>query len=231
MNKKDPVGDELPLEAFSAIRSVFKAYQREPKVIVLAGLHTGESAVKYLEIFPNAKIYGFEPDIANYQNSKVRLSHFGNQVIVFPYALASTNGAIELNINSNDATHSIYKIGSVELWDSYVYKVESRQVEAISIDNISTTYAIDNIDILHLDIQGGELGALQGCSNMLESKRIFLIRCESEFARLYQDQPLFWDIGKFISSYNYRFLKNVDKKFRSDKIPKLIWADSLFIRE
>ena len=223
--------DGLPSEAFAAIQTIFANYKFSPKIIFLAGVHHGGSALRYLQLFPSVEIYGFEPNSENFALAKEALEPFADRVHLFPFALSSENGEFDFNTYSRDATHSLFEIGKLQYWDQSVNKIAVTRVTAVTIDSFVIENQITNIDILHLDIQGGELLALHGCQGLLQKKSIFLIRCESEFVELYDRQPLFWEIGLFLNGFRYRFIKNVDKKFRHHILPHLVWADSIFISD
>ena len=230
MEAIDPVDDGLSSESFKAIDVIFAKNGFDPAVIFLAGVHNGNSAAHYLQMFPNAILYGFEPDIENLKLASNNLKIFKNRVHLFPFALAEEDGEENFNLYSHSATHSFFEIGKNEYWDEKVEKVDVKKVKTISIDSFVLENQISNIDLLHLDIQGGELAALRGSKDLLKNKSIFLIRCESEFEDIYFEQPLFWDIGKYLSKFQYRFIKNVDLKYRAEVIPRLVWADSLFLK-
>lgn len=230
MEAVDPIEDGLSSDSFKAIEMIFAHNGFDPAVIFLAGIHHGDSALNYLQMFPNCVIYGFEPDIENMKVAVDKLKSFSNRVHLFPFGLAHDNGMQDFNFYSHSATHSFFEIGKNEYWDEIVEKVDVKKIKTVSIDSFVKDNQIPNIDLLHLDIQGGELAALTGSKELLASKSIFLIRCESEFEEIYFQQPLFWDIGKYLSNYHYRFIKNVDLKFRPGIVPRLVWTDSLFLR-
>lgn len=226
----DPVDDGISNEAYRAIEMIFQLIAIEPKIIVLGGIHHGDSALKYLNLFPNAIIHGFEPNSRNLSLARLKLRGNLDRVQLYPFALSSNSGKANLHINSHDATHSLFEIGKIKYWDEHVDTIAIEQVETITLDSFSEEYGVTNIDLLHLDIQGAELDALKGAENLLKKRAVFLVRCESEFEEIYFDQPLFWDIGKFLSSFKYRFVKNVDNKYRGEDIPRLVWTDSLFLK-
>jgi hypothetical protein len=60
------------------------------------------------------------------------------------------------------------------------------------------------VDILKLDLQGYELEALRGATNLLP--RIKTITTEVEFVPLYDGQPLFGDIDCFLRQSGFRLL-------------------------
>lgn len=230
MTVTDPADDGISNESYTAIQTIFKSIGVEPRVIILGGIHQGDSALKYLNLFSRATVYGFEPNSENFALAKMKLEAHSDRIRLYPYALSSYSGHSDLNINSHDATHSLFEIGKVEYWDEYVDKVSIQKVETKSLDSFVKETGLTEIDLLHLDIQGSELAALQGSINLLQESAICLIRCEAEFEEIYLNQPLFWDIGKFLSGLRYRFVKNVDNKYREEKIRRLVWADSLFLR-
>ena len=229
MDKLNPIIDGLPDEAFQAIAEISKNIGIIPRIIFVGGGCDGMSTVRYLEMFPDAVVYFFEPEQQNYELAELNLRPYGNRVKMFPVALTSQCGEVSLNINSHFATHSIFEIGKVELWDEFVFKEYSKVVQTLTIDSILQNEKIDQIDILHLDTQGAELLGLIGATSALIQNKIQILRIEVEFEKIYKDQPLFWEIGLFLSSYNYRFIKNVDLKFRKSNIPRLVWADSIFL--
>ena len=54
-----------------------------------------------------------------------------------------------------------------------------------------------------MDIQGGELSALQGSAKKLSANKIGLLFIEVEFARIYKNQPLFYEICDFLAKNGY----------------------------
>ena len=87
--------------------------------------------------------------------------------------------------------------------------------------------AISRIDILKLDIQGGELLAFQGAKELLGMQAIECIFCEVEFRSLYKNQPLFWDITAHLSSVGYHFVNIVCPKI--SEMGVLAWADAIYV--
>ena len=229
MDQLNPIVDGLPDEAFHAIAEISKMLKIIPKIIFVVGGHDGISTIRYLEMFPDAVVYFFEPEQKNYELAELNLHPFSKRVKMFNVAVTNQCGQVRLNINSHSATHSIYEIGKVELWDEFVFKKESKIIQTLTIDSILQDEKIDQIDILHLDTQGAELLGLIGATSALGQNKIKVIRTEAEFEKIYKDQPLFWEIGLFLSQHNYRFVKNVDLKFRKSNIPRLVWADSIFL--
>ena len=63
---------------------------------------------------------------------------------------------------------------------------------------------IESVDILKLDLQGGELDALDGASKSLKEGKIKCILCEVMFECHYYNQP---SAGKLLNDYNIYFIR------------------------
>jgi len=87
------------------------------------------------------------------------------------------------------------------------------EVESITIDRFCQNNNINNIDLLHLDVQGAEILVLEGAKNMIDS--INIIWLEAETVELYKDQPLKDDVVNFLNS-NFEKVKEVNNYLSCD---------------
>ena len=55
-----------------------------------------------------------------------------------------------------------------------------------------------------MDIQGAELMAIKGAENDL--KKIKYIHLEVEFSEIYKNQPLFWEIKKYLNKNEFNLV-------------------------
>jgi hypothetical protein len=97
------------------------------------------------------------------------------------------------------------------------------------MDSFVAEQAVSMIDILRMDIQGGELLALKGAQSLLEASRIRLLALEVEFKPLYKDQPLFWDICAYLYRFGYSFFKLYDPMYQPRNKNVLCWGDAVFL--
>jgi len=107
--------------------------------------------------------------------------------------------------------------------------VEKINLKASSIDNLK----LKNADFIKLDIQGGELNALKGAKNTL--KNVLGIEVEIEFHELYQKQPLFSDVTKFLKERDFEFidfsrLVRWDRNNIYNTVGQCVWGDGLYMR-
>jgi hypothetical protein len=82
------------------------------------------------------------------------------------------------------------------------------------------------VDILKMDIQGGEFSALIGSENILSNQKINLIYFETYFQQQYVDQPLFYKIGQKLFENGYILQDLYFKIYGNDN---LVWCDAIFL--
>ena len=90
-------------------------------------------------------------------------------------------------------------------------------------------HAIDQIDVLKLDLQGSELRALRGAEGLLRRRAIRLVAAEVNFVPLYRDMPLFWNVSAYMLSLGYALNGLYDLHHRRDGSGGLRWAYAIFV--
>jgi hypothetical protein len=69
---------------------------------------------------------------------------------------------------------------------------------------LASSKNLRHIDLLKMDIQGGEYEALHGATELLANGAIDLIYSEAFFVPMYANQPLFGDLVSYLAKWNYR---------------------------
>jgi len=210
-----------------------KLYSPEGDLTIFdIGAHYGDSVSEFVTLFPSSHVYAFEPDSKN-RERLIRRFSTEYRVEVLEMAIGEKDGRALLHKNNYDATHSLLPFDSLEInrWaDANDFHAEGvEEVHQISLDSFCILNEIPYIDILKLDIQGGELMALQGAKNKLSKEAIGGIFCEVEFRQLYQNQPLFCDITRYLASYAYHFVNLTSPKV--SEMGVLSWADAIYVNE
>lgn len=200
----------------------------DARMILDVGAHDGASTLAYLEAFAHAHVHAFEPQSDNAANARKALG-VHPRCTFHQAAIGETSGTVDLRVNSHSGTHSLLPIGAVELWQSPQHQVGVESVPCFSLDDFAQQNAIETIDILGMDIQGYELAALRGAEGLLSRKAIKVLRLEVEFAPLYENQPLFWDVGAYLGRFGYGF-EGLYDVFRHPSNPHTAtWADAIFL--
>ena len=165
-------------------------------VIFDVGAHMGQATTNYRKRFPQAVIHGFEPC----PEAFARLSEKFNAdryVKLCQMGFADTKGSRTLFLNQDSSTNSLFP--AVLTADTLVEpgridNIGHITVPVTTLDAYCQEQYIPSIDILKMDIQGGELRALHGAVHMLSNRSIAIIYLEIWFVRVYEGAPLFYEI-------------------------------------
>jgi hypothetical protein len=101
-------------------------------------------------------------------------------------------------------------------------------VKLCTIDEFCVAEKIDRIDILKLDIQGGELKALRGAARMLSTRSVSVIYSEVLFQREYDEQSFYHDIAQFLATHGYWLFRLYDLRYSPER--SLEYSDAIFCR-
>ena len=194
---------------------------------------------KIIEYFPSSEIIGFEieKEVCDQMNSKA-----AKGTRYFPFALGENNEKRKLYITENPMCTSLYKpnenLANLYHELQYMNLKKETEIETITLDSFVDEHSIDVIDFIKIDVQGAELDILKGSKKLLNN--VLKIECEVEFIPLYYDQPLFGDIAKFLSQYNFMFNKFLGLSGRTLKplianrdktsASQHMWTDAIFIQ-
>lgn len=195
-------------------------------VIFDVGACDGSSVQDFKGIFPKATIYSFEPFPDSFDNL-VRISKIYKDVYPFMLALSDHAGEETFYVNKSKATNSLLKPAlTCSFIDDHAVPLNTIKVETKQLDNITEELNISFIDILKIDVQGGELKVFEGAKVLLGNKKVALIYIEIWFIEGYEGQPLYSDIAGFLKQYDYFPFGIYNMHYRKDG--HFLWGDAIF---
>lgn len=195
-------------------------------VIFDIGANKGILLKRFLNYFPEANIYAFEPIQELYQQLSKDFAK-NKKIRVLDYGVSEVGGEKKFFINKGIDTSSFLESRKTGLnSDEQVTLVRSEMVRTITIDQFCIDRNIQNIDILKMDIQGSEMAALKGSISMIEKQAIRIIYIETYFVKQYKDQPLFYEIANFLISKNFELQDIYNPIYGNNRIA---WCDAIFI--
>ena len=145
-------------------------------------------------------------------------------------AVADFSGSRTFYFNADSVTNSLLPNSATAtrvVPDSLIKPAGSVDVPTTTLDDFCSGHAIDRVNVLKMDIQGGELMALQGASRLLEAKAIDLIFSEVVFVEQYAGQADFHELCRFLSDCDYTLYGLYNLNPGRDSI--LAWGDAIFI--
>lgn len=139
-------------------------------VAVDVGANLGEYTLFLAKRLSNGRVFSFEPleNMRTQLMTNVKLNGF-NQVEVFGYGLSDRKEQME--IHEIDNPHE-------GLATTYLGTRKSKATFTIQLDSLDAvfpTFNVNRIDFLKLDIEGGELKALQGAQSTISRFRPYVM--------------------------------------------------------
>lgn len=189
------------------------------------GARYGEDSVEFAKRYGNATIYSFECNentltqcreyTRKYPNivlTSKAVSDYDGVITFYPIDKAKTVTTWE---DGNQGASSLLKAsGKYELEQ---YAQNETQTQCLRLDSFMNEHNIPSIDILWMDIQGAELMALKGLGHRISD--VHVIQCEVEMIEIYNGQPLFKEIKKYLVSHGFRFMGFSSKsKYSGDAV-------------
>jgi FkbM family methyltransferase len=158
------------------------------------GCHKGEILDLFIDFAPEGKHYAFEPIPSLFDFLKNKYLN----VNVFPFALSDTEGQMEFNYVKDAPAYSGLKERKYTNSNPDIEKIE---VEVKRLDDI---IPVDfKIDILKIDVEGGEYGVLQGAKNtIIKSKPLLIFEFGIGASDFYNTKPK--DLYSFLNNLDYR---------------------------
>lgn len=195
-------------------------------VIFDLGANYGGVTKEYKKTFPHATVYAFEP----FPEMFKKLSEYTatlSDVHLSDKAISDRADKRIFFVNESVDTNSLLESQATGMRSDEQVKNKTRiEVETISLDEFCRLKSVKSIDILKMDIQGGELDALKGAASLLQEKKIGLIYTETNFIPQYVNQPLFQDLLIFLEKKGYQ-LQDIYNPYYGKG--SLAWCDAIFL--
>lgn len=212
-------------------------YRRSPLVVVDVGASGGASS-RWRRVERHLQVIGFDAD----QRAPEADESGRNLPVKFlNVALHRTKARLEFHLTKRQENSSIFLPNRVFLdqfpeADRYDV-VDTVQMDADALDTQLSLHGIPSADFMKIDTQGSELAILEGAEQTLRSSVISL-EVEVEFAPLYQGQPLFGDVERYLTAHGFCLLdlrpyywKRKSGQHIGGPKGQLVFADALYVRE
>ncbi len=196
-------------------------------VIFDAGAYVGTVTEKYADLFEDPTIYAFEPSPSAFSQLKQRTKELSN-VNVFNIAISNQNKKCKFNLNKFSPTNSLLdcSLTANQTWGENLIDTErSIIVTSYTIDQFCDEHNLGTIDILKLDVQGGELAALKGASNMFKREKIQVVYTEIIFIDTYKNQTTLSELLHHMDQFNFQLYNIYNIKSLNRQ---LVQADLIF---
>jgi FkbM family methyltransferase len=203
-------------------KSYIAKFLPQNPVIVEAGSHIGLDTREMSKIWPDAKIFAFEPIPELFTQLKNNTAGCPN-VKCFQIALGDKSGKtiIHQSSGASDGSSSLLTPKAHLEHHPEVFFEKELEVEVITIPDWMKTNSIANVDFFWLDLQGFELDVLKKAEHVLKNTKV--VYTEVSIVENYQGGALYKELKEWLESLGF--------KVNKEEIP---WEDGgnvLFVRE
>jgi FkbM family methyltransferase len=166
---------------------LLRCIPRDIQVVLDLGAAGGEEARFFLEHYPSAEVYCFEPDsrsLPGLQAIEDTRCH------AFPIAIGAYDGEASFYLSQSRGANDEWTVSSslrkpklhLQNWPEISVRREPVPVECRTLDTWCSEMSIAAIDLLWADIQGAEIDLIDGAKRMLPRTHFFFTEFgDSEF--------------------------------------------------
>jgi FkbM family methyltransferase len=199
------------------------------QVVFEVGAADGRDCVRYAELFPQAKIYAFEPTPESFAKLEEK-SRQHPRIVPVKAAVSDVEGTAAFNISGWIQASSLLKYNSSgATFDKYSESKTQIEVPVVTIDAECRRRGIARINVLKMDAQGAEQKILNGAASILDGPGIDLIYAEVQFMDLYEGAAGFHEIMTYLVTKGFQ-LHNLYGLAHTHK-GQLAWGDAIFVHK
>lgn len=162
-------------------KRILKNYLSDNSTCVDVGAHKGEILDLFIKYAPNGKHFAFEPIPMLFNLLKKK---YTNQSI-YPYAISDVSGDTTFQFVKNAPAYSGIK--------KRKYATENPEIEEINVQTIPLDDLIpknQKIDLIKIDVEGGEFQVLKGAKNVIvKNKPKIIFECGKGASEYYGTTP------------------------------------------
>jgi FkbM family methyltransferase len=185
------------------------------------GANKGQFSLAFRALRPHARIIAFEP-LPEAADTYERLFARDELTSLQRVALSSGEGAAQFHVT--DRTDSSSLLRPMDGQDR-AHSAETIEVPVKRLDACVDISRLAHPIMLKVDVQGGELGVLEGCDALAAFDFIYV---ELGFVEHYEGQPLFGDVSEYLARRGFAIAGIFDQIEIAEFGP--IQVDALFKR-
>lgn len=200
-----------------------------PIVALDIGAHVGTVSTRIRVVFPNCRVFAFEPASGPFSRLEERASHDPG-IIPVRLALGDRDGEVVLRETANPLLTSVLpptertregSFGAAEV-------VQETRVPMASLETWARGAGVERIDLVKLDVQGFELGVLRGAGALLDT--VGAVYAEAHVEPAYEGAATFSEIDLFLRGHGLVLHQIHEVTTRGDDLQTL-QVDGLWVRD
>ena len=149
-----------------------------PRTIIDVGANIGQTALHFSDLWPDARIFSFEPVSTTYVELVSATEHRRSTIQPICLALSDTMGRMQIFLSNNSQLASLeqatipagFRTGRTE------------EVELQTVDHWCQENQLESIDILKIDAEGHDFAVLRGAEMLFSRQAIKGVLIELHFS-------------------------------------------------
>jgi FkbM family methyltransferase len=211
------MGIELPQDLHVVVDT-------ETPVIFDVGGNTGQSVIRFREIWRSPTIISFEPDPISAEVLERHGPGIPNHLVVRS-ALTDSEGLVTLYRYPQSDLNSIYQRRSESPFSEPA--IGQIEVPCTTIDNYCQKHEIRQIDLLKIDVEGAEGLVITGATETLQNEIVSNVLIEITFVDLYRNKSEPLKLFEIMKDFGYYLTGVYHQQVRNNRLG---WADILWTR-
>lgn len=176
----------------------------DPKFIIDAGANIGTSAVYFARRYPNAQIIAVEPEEGNFDMLLRNTKDYGNITAI---KAAIWGSAEKRAVHNRDTGHWGYTVAETRMKS----EPTGQEIDCVTVNSLMEEFAFDRVDLLKMDIEGGEKDVLTNSSGWISKVEILMAElhdricmgCDRAFYLATRDFKAFEKHGDKVTAYRH----------------------------
>ena len=203
--------------------------KEKTRTIIDAGASIGDISQKLTEMFPLATVHAIEP-YPPFHAHLEKLAIKNKSIRPAKLALSDGNGSKFLQVNKSEGTNSLLRSNEEgkAIYGDLLSTTGEIKVKTQMLDDFIHENSIEQVDLLKLDLQGGEINAVKGAKETLGKGRVKSILCEVMFRKCYERQSEWGELVNEIMDHGFVLYNFFDPQYVNGQ---LCQADGLFLHE
>jgi FkbM family methyltransferase len=192
--------------------------------VIDVGANEGQTAARFLALFPRARVFSFEPVPATFRRLAAAYPDHP-RVTCENLAASAANADVQMLVGA--ATDSfVSRIVDETAQEDAVWHRET--VRAVRLDDYAAGRKLTAIDLLKTDTEGHDLDVLRGCGALLDGHRVSFVLCEVGFSAANPGNSHLAAVGDYLKAHDYLFFALYPPSGWTPSL-ELVYADALFV--
>lgn len=175
-----------------------------PRVIFDVGSRDLGQSIEFNSVYPNAEIYAFEPNPAQYDICVQNAIPYNN-IHVTQKAVSDVNGVVDFFVTHGNVGASSMLL-PIDVPFGTTNDFTKISVQSVRLDEWMLENNVGVVDILWMDAQGIELKALRSMGEHL--KQVKFLHCEAAERPYYEGHLLKPELDEFLVSMGFDLIFN-----------------------